>query len=38
LAWFAIVYPIILSLLIFRFYGPAFFFLYLSRVVALEKL
>jgi len=30
LAWFAIVYPIILSLLIFRFYGPAFFFLYLS--------
>jgi len=27
---FAIVYPNILSLLVFRFYGPAFFFLYLS--------
>ena len=30
LVWFAVVYPTALSLLIFRFFGPAFFFLYLS--------
>jgi uncharacterized protein len=30
LVWFAIVYPTILSVLLFRFFGPSFFFLYLS--------
>jgi len=29
-AWFAILYPAFLSLMFFRFFGPAFFFLYLS--------
>jgi len=29
-AWFAILYPTVLSLLLFRWFGPAFFFLYLS--------
>jgi serine/threonine protein kinase len=30
IAWFAIIYPAFLSLMFFRFFGPAFFFLYLS--------
>ena len=30
LAWFAMFYPAFLSLMGFRFFGPAFFFLYLS--------
>jgi serine/threonine protein kinase len=30
IAWFAIIYPAFLTLMFFRFFGPAFFFLYLS--------
>jgi serine/threonine protein kinase len=30
IAWFAVFYPAFLSLMGFRFFGPAFFFLYLS--------
>jgi serine/threonine protein kinase len=30
IAWFAIIYPAFLALMFFRFFGPAFFFLYLS--------
>ena len=30
LVWFSILYPVLLSLLVFRFFGPSFFFLYLS--------
>jgi serine/threonine protein kinase len=30
IVWFAILYPWFLSLILFRFFGPAFFFVYLS--------
>lgn len=30
ITWFAILYPSFLTVMVFRFYGPAFFFLYVS--------
>ena len=38
LAWFAMFYPAFLSLMGFRFFGPAFFFLYSPRAAAWERL